>query len=379
LKAYSEKLAYTIEELTNCAHEPIASCGAIQSVGYYINIHAATALIEAVSTNFAELLGLDTSMILGKPISDFLKLKDGLPLDFSSKEMIRHKHVTQLLVRDLAGNAIVLSANFFEEGTQVGIDLEPAVELPTFDTNRNLHSLISRLESSEELATDCLLVCEAIRSLAGFDRVMVYRFQENWDGEVIAEARDESLVPFLHLRYPAHDIPEQARKLYLRTPYRMIVDTEAVPVVVQTLSNRSRMDVSLGLSHLRASSPIHIQYLHNMGVRSSFSIPLKVNNRLWGLISCHHNQEALYFNPERRSSLELMGRLLSGRVASFIEKRRILTKRDTLEFTQSFVNNLTLGMPTRESFLASREQLMNLIRSTGAFIRVQGENIRIGS
>jgi chemotaxis family two-component system sensor kinase Cph1 len=129
------------------------------------------------------------------------------------------------------------------------------------------------------------LAVEQVRALTGFDRVMAYRFRQDDSGEVVAEARLESLVPYLGQRYPASDIPAQARRLYILNTLRMIGDVNAVPVPV--LGSAA---TALDLSHsvLRSVSPVHIEYLQNMRVGGSMSVSILVNGRLWGMLACHH-------------------------------------------------------------------------------------------
>lgn len=378
-KLYSDKMAYSVEDISLCELEPVASCGAIQSIGYFLSVNASTSQIDAVSENFCELLGYSAEELIGRRLDELLNDKAGAPILISHLEELRHDRVPQLFASTSAGNQLSFYYAYYQADGSIGIDLEAIVPDAVVNSQKALHQFISRLEGSQNLERDCQLACEAIREITGLDRVMVYRFQENWDGEVFAEARDLAYDPFLHLRYPAYDIPAQARELFLRTNYRMIIDSEELPVPVLVGAGKSRAEVSLGLSILRASSPVHIQYLKNMGVRSSFSIPIKVHNKLWGLLSCHQYKGTAHLPFDIRSSCELIGRILSGRVSSSIEKRRLLSKQNSLEFTQAFVNNLSLGLPSMQSFVATKDLLLSLIDSSGVYIRMQGEELRLGS
>ncbi len=134
------------------------------------------------------------------------------------------------------------------------------------------------------------LLADGVARLAGYDRVMVYRFHPDWSGEVIAERRRPDLPPYLGLRYPASDIPSQARALYARTPMRVVADTEDVP---QPLRHGGDQPPDLSRAVLRSVSPMHVQYLRNMGVRASMSVSLMHRGRLWGLLACHHGRPRL--------------------------------------------------------------------------------------
>jgi light-regulated signal transduction histidine kinase (bacteriophytochrome) len=134
-----------------------------------------------------------------------------------------------------------------------------------------------------------------VRGLTGFDRVMVYRFDPDWNGEVVAEERRDDLEPFLGLHFPASDIPAQARALYLRNWLRLIPDARYAPVpLVPERNPHDGRPLDLGASTLRSVSPVHLEYLANMGVIASMSVSLVDRGRLWGLIACHH-----YAGPHR--------------------------------------------------------------------------------
>lgn len=193
------------------------------------------------------------------------------------------------------------------------VELEPVADTPV-----NEQALYLRgLERIRELALtndkDLLLARgrEAIAQLAGFDRTMIYRFHEDGHGEVIGETlAHPDWESFLGLHYPATDIPRQARQLYLQNRIRIIADADAAPSPVVGLDSPP----NLSGSHLRSVSPIHIQYLQNMGVRASASLSLVVDGELWGLVACHHATPRALSAVER-SNLDLVARALSDGIA----------------------------------------------------------------
>jgi light-regulated signal transduction histidine kinase (bacteriophytochrome) len=133
-------------------------------------------------------------------------------------------------------------------------------------------------------------LADGVARLSGYDRVMVYRFHPDWSGEVIAERRRLELPPFLGLRYPASDIPPQARELYRHSMLRVVAD---VHDVAQPILHGDDRPPDLSLAVLRSVSPIHLQYLRNMGVRATLTISLVHEGRLWGLLACHHGRPRL--------------------------------------------------------------------------------------
>jgi light-regulated signal transduction histidine kinase (bacteriophytochrome) len=188
----------------------------------------------------------------------------------------------------------------------VVVEAEPAGEDPA-DAALAIETStreLATLRSVAGLATSAAL---AVARLTGYDRVMVYRFAADGSGTVIAEQLAAGQTSYLGLRYPAGDIPPQARALYLRNPTRVIVDAHDEGLPVHTLHGRP-LDLSLAV--LRSVSPVHLHYMRNMGTAASMSISLIVDGRLWGLIACHHRQ-ALRPALACRAMSELLGRLYS--------------------------------------------------------------------
>ena len=163
---------------------------------------------------------------------------------------------------------------------------QPSDELAAFALQA--HRVNDRLRRQRTATALLQMAVEQVRRITGFDRVMAYRFRPDDSGDVVAESRAETLVPYLGLRYPASDIPAQARRLYTINTLRLIADTHYVPVPVLSGAPHTPLDMSHCL--LRSVSPIHIEYLHNMGVAASMSVSIVVNGRLWGMLACHHMQ-----------------------------------------------------------------------------------------
>ena len=152
------------------------------------------------------------------------------------------------------------------------------------------------------------------RRLTGFDRVMIYRFLRDGSGSVAAEDKAEALPPFLNHRYPASDIPKQARELYLRNPIRVIPDVSYTPApLVPTLNPATRTPLDMSECTLRSVSPIHVQYLKNMNVAASMSVSIVVDGALWGLMAFHHMTPKLV-PYELREMCKHLGELLSQQV-----------------------------------------------------------------
>lgn len=160
----------------------------------------------------------------------------------------------------------------------------PADEVALFAVKA--HSSIERVRRQRNIEALLETAVRQVRAFTGFDRVMAYRFRPDESGDVVAEARREDLQPFLGQRYPAGDIPAQARRLYVLNTLRMIADIGYSPVPLLGAPGAMPLDMSFAV--LRSVSPIHVEYLQNMGVKASMSVSIVINGRLWGLLACHH-------------------------------------------------------------------------------------------
>ena len=175
------------------------------------------------------------------------------------------------------------------------------------------HRAIDRMKRQKSLPALLQMTVEQVRAITGIDRVMAYRFRHDESGEVVAEARREDLPPYLNQRYPASDIPAQARRLYTLSTLRMIGDVAYTPVALVCRAGEAPLDMSQGI--LRSVSPIHIEYLQNMGVGASMSISIVVNGRLWGMLACHH-MGPLRVPYSVRMACDVMAQVLASTVQS---------------------------------------------------------------
>lgn len=378
-RAYSKNFTYEVKDLAACEAEPITRCGAIQSQGWLLVCDLGTLKIMAASENWSSLLGKPLDQILGVPLHEVLQLQEGVTIKTEMMKGLSRANLTEVRLVGFP-DARKHCATFHISGPQVLIDVEGEECVASLDEYpvHELKSLIHHLEGAGDFEEICTNAAERVRQLTGFDRVMIYRFNKNWEGEVVGESKIDSLEPYLGLRYPASDIPAQARQLYFDSKYRMIIDTQAPAVPVYTVQGVARQEIDLGGSFLRASSPIHLKYLQNMGVRASFSVSIKVNNRLWGLISCHHNKKPMHLSREVRSACELAAQILAGSIGNDISHRRLTTKNKTLEVTQALLRSMSEGRTPLNAFIVHAKALMGLTDSTGVYLRIHGQDIRVG-
>ena len=294
-------------DLTNCDREPIHIPGAIQAHGLLLTIQDEDLTVQQVSENVAQHLSIAPAEILGRSLEGLLDDQSARALRAALAEE-RIEAVNPLALR-MCGRAFDGICHRHLGATIV--ELEPA-EGKSAPLAHSLRVALSTLEGAQSVDELCRAAVTAVRRLTGFDRVMIYRFDQQGHGSVIAEARHEQLEPYLGLHYPASDIPRQARELYLRNWLRIIPDASYTPArIVPALRPDTGEPLDLSHAALRSVSPIHLEYMRNMGVVGSMSISLVVRGELWGLVSCANHEAPRFLRYEARAACEVVGRLLS--------------------------------------------------------------------
>jgi light-regulated signal transduction histidine kinase (bacteriophytochrome) len=333
--------------LTDCDREPIHLLGAIQPMGFLLSVSTDWRILRA-SANVDVFLGVPADELIGQPANAFLSTD----LLHDIRGRLQTVAGTGIVER-LFGYALTTDGPLFDIafhicGRETVLEFEPTVgKLPA--PLSLLRSMLARVERQTEARAIFREAARQVRALTSFDRVMVYRFAEDGSGEVVGESADSGLNSFLGLRYPASDIPVQARALYRRNSLRIIsdIDAEPVPILPSTVPEGDQLDLSM--SGLRSVSPIHLEYLRNMGVRASMSISIMQRGELWGLIACHH-REPIRLDLEIRSTAELFGQMFS----------YMLESREREEDHRHDVRTREIHDQIAASFVASEHSLGNI-------------------
>ncbi|MCB8877170.1 HWE histidine kinase domain-containing protein [Acidisoma silvae] len=306
-------------DLTNCDREPIHLLGAIQPVGFLIAV-STDWIVARTSANIGIFLGFEPGSMIGNLLADFVPPR--LVHDLRNRVAFLNARdtVERLFGCQIRPDGAVFDIAIHMSGSQIVIEAEPGSD-SNLDATSTVRSMITRLDNQPDMAGFYREGARQVRAMLGYDRVMVYKFSPDGAGEVVAEACKSGIGSFKGLRYPASDIPQQARALYKRNLLRVIRDVNAAPVGIVPELDENRKPLDLSLSVLRSVSPIHIEYLKNMGVEASLSISIVVDDELWGLFACHHySPRAPSF--ERRSVSELFSQMFSMRLES--RERRAL-------------------------------------------------------
>ena len=309
----SQTATATVTNLDNCDAEPIHIPGAIQPHGVLLATRPDDLRIEQLSTNTEELLGRTPVSLFGQTVDSVLDQRSAAIVRANATAK-SWRRVNPLIAQI---NGRTFDAIMHRSDERLVVELEPCelvLQENYRDYSAHIHSALLRLQSADDLSELLSVAAAEVRQITGYDRVMVYRFDRDGHGEVVAEERIPSIESFLGLHYPASDIPQQARRLYTVNWLRIIADVGYTP---SPIIGATRSNAPLDLSHsvLRSVSPIHIEYLVNMGVAASMSVSIIVENKLWGLIACHHYSPK--FVPFAvRLTCELLAQTLSNWVAT---------------------------------------------------------------
>lgn len=364
--------AYGEVDLTSCDREPIHVPGAIQPHGVLLALDDQLCSVM-VSANVGDLLGVPVGSAIGRPLADLV----GAEAASGLADRIAREGTAEPLVVDLGSGDVDVRHHRSGERWIVELEpLDPDASRMTYDATRGAMARLARTGSVLDLAA---VLADEIRALLGFDRVMVYRFDDEWNGEVIAEERRGDLNSFLGLHYPASDIPAQARRLYTVNWSRLIADIGYRPVPLHPILDPGT-GAPLDLSHatLRSVSPIHIEYLSNMGVGASMSISLLVDGQLWGLVACHHYSGAHRPDQEARAAAEFLGQVAS----QFVADRERSDARERALLAQSVLARMTgrISADPRSPLVAMMEdpELLSLVGATGVAMSYDGAVVRRG-
>ncbi|HWK91153.1 MAG TPA: SpoIIE family protein phosphatase [Luteimicrobium sp.] len=368
-------------DLDNCAREPIHIPGLIQPRGALLVVRQHDGEVLQASANLRDL----TSTRHEDAVGQHLRVVLGDDADLLLDHARRHEDLASrnpVPVRAPQPGTPPLDAVLHRPPLPEGVDGVVVVELERATSARPLEfsstyrSVREALGDLERAATlDALFEATArhVRTLTGFDRVMIYRFDQDYNGEVVAEARTPALNAFLGLHYPASDIPAQARALYEKNWIRLIADVgyEAVPVVPTDLPVTGQ-PLDLTYSTLRSVSPIHLEYLGNMGVRASMSISLLRDGKLWGLIACHH-----YAGPheppyEVRTAAEFLGSTLSVRLVAQAEEERAAATTRSAALLAELVATSTDEDTPLATLLTQDDRLVDALGADGAVVLAEG-------
>ncbi|OWL96950.1 hypothetical protein CBQ26_07950 [Deinococcus indicus] len=361
-------------DLTNCDREPIHIPGAAQPHGVMLVLRDDQAV--QVSGNTAQHFGLEVAEVLDGGLERLLEPEVLERVRASLRSEPLDDNPLFLLSAPAGGRGLFDLIAHRRAGLTI-LEFEAVnTGRPRVDAYAEVKRALNRLNSTSGLAEFTSVLAREVQQLTGFDRVMVYQFGEDGTGTVIAEERRDDLTPFLGLRYPASDIPRQARALYVQNPLRIIADVSYEPAPMFSRETGSEpLDMSYCV--LRSVSPVHIQYLKNMGVGASMSVSLVHGKELWGLIACHH-QTPRHLPYDLRSACELLGQVASVQVSARQEQLDQSYRLNLKAAQTQLVERMAEERDLLEALVGSDTNLLQLIHTPGAAVILNGETVLLG-
>ena len=367
-----------VVDFSNCDLEPIHIPSAIQPHGVLVAARASDLRIAYVSENTEPLLQLRPAEVLERTLPELLGEQTARMIQESieGEPALASNVLTATLP---ASGATLFDILAHRSETFIYVELEPAAGDRSWDLlAAGIQDSIHKLRRHATADGLWEAAARQVRRHTGYDRVMVYRFNEEGHGEVIAEDCEESMEPYLGLRYPATDIPQQARRLYLLQRMRMIADATYSPVRLlghPVLAPEQPLDMTY--CNLRSVSPMHLEYLRNMGVRASLAMSLVHKNTLWGMIVCHHRTPKCT-PAEVRGLCDLLGQILSLLIEvtnQTDEYRERVTQQDMLA---KLGETLAREESVTTSLASQATALLALTAADGLYLRLGGQTRLLG-
>ena len=360
--------AFGAADLSNCEREQIQFAASIQPFGILLVVDEPDHTIIQMSVNAPEIIGCDAGL-LGSALSD-------IPGDLSGQ-------VRQCLTEKLDTIPVATRCRLGENGvpydclvhrTAAGeliIELEPAGK--TINLSSVIGQSLETVLASGSMSQLCDETAKVFRDITGYDRVMVYRFDDEGHGSVVSEVKKPELEAYLGNRYPASDIPQIARRLYERNRIRILMDVESEQIPIQpALSPLTGADLDMSLCTLRSMSPIHVQYLKNMGVRATLVASLVVSGKLWGLIACHHYAPRT-LQYEMKAVCELVAETVVTRIAGLESFARTQAETGVRRIEQRMIEAISRDGDWRAALFDSSKTLLQSVDATGAALLFDGQ------
>jgi light-regulated signal transduction histidine kinase (bacteriophytochrome)/CheY-like chemotaxis protein len=359
-------------DLTNCDREPIHLLGAVQPFGFLLGVSRHSWVVTHASENVATRLGVPADGLMGLSLDRIFIPEAVHTIRGHLQSAIMSDTVARAFGLILTGSGERFDIAVHVVADMVVIECEPSVDEDGVNAGAAVRGMIARLQQSGDQRIFYRVAAREMRALTGFDRVMIYRFDHDGSGEVIAETARAGLESYLGLHYPASDIPKQARVLYERNWLRIIPDIDALPSRIASAADDAGQPLDLSMSVLRSVSPIHIEYLRNMGVRASMSVSILRQNRLWGLFACHHYApHPVAFG--RRTAAELFGQMFSLLMEN--REREVEGAYETRahDLHQRLVTVMAAEARQFESIIAHLDDIADLLNCDGIGVQVNGK------
>lgn len=363
-------------DATFCGKLPIHQTNSIQPHGILLLLDKSFQKIIQLSENIHELLGKTHRDLSGAsagkvfPENSLQLIRQAVQDPFDGKLPL----VLPFLINGQPEKVFCL-IHVVEEGYVIEAELKKFYPNPP-QSFLDIYQRIKHVSQHINLASSITEVCRAtareLKKWTGFDKIMVYRFDENWNGTVLAEEAEEGMETYFGLTFPASDIPKPARDMYLKNAYRLIPNRDYDPVKIYPLLNPvSNSFTNLLNADLRSVASVHIEYLKNMEVKASMSARILYQGQLWGLIACHH-KEPKYLSFEECSVVELISNMLSQKITALQNAESVHLKDQLTSQFAGIVENLAGRNSLAEAFAENAASLRAFLNADGIALCWEG-------
>lgn len=352
--------------------------GSIQPYGVLLVLDEAELEIIQVSNNVGEYLGMAPQRLLGQPLTILLDPAQMQVFQQHLPERENQRMAIRLSV-SLHGQSVLFNGGLCRSHETLVLELEPAASVEE-DSITNvqirLQGAIARMKRASSLSDLLTVVVDEFQQLTGFDRVHIYQFDEQGAGEVVAEAKQDTLSPYLGLHFPAHDVPVPARELYSLGLLRYIPDLTAQPItLVPTLNPKTEQPLDLSLATLRSVDSCCVEYHQNMGSTALLIASILQGQTLWGLLVCHH-QTARQIAYGVRAACELLVQMAASEIESKL-RQADLTRQTQLHALQSeFLQSIAAADNFIDALIKPEIRLLSLVGAQGAAVYL-GDDITL--
>ncbi len=346
-----------------CGSVPLHQINLIQPHGYLLVLSLHTLEIIQLSENCTDLFGEPFQELIGKDFKEYIQpaelrvieqkfdadLKEKIPLSFSIKGF------RYLAIAHLKNGFLILEIEKMHDEKRYFTDVYQEVKYMT-----------AAIDHENTLEGACKAVLKALKDISGFERILMYRFDEEWNGAVIAEETVEDMDHYLGLKFPASDIPKQARALYIKNVYRLISNCDYTPVKLYPVINpETHSFIDLSDCNLRSVAKVHLEYMKNMGISASMSIRVLKDGKLWGLITCH-DRKPKYLDYEHCALFEMLSGIISNKITLLLNKEEFERSSALQDKQTRLIESVFAQKDIFAGLFGNKETLMMAFNATGA-------------
>ena len=368
----------TATDLSSCDREPIQIPGSIQPHGAILVVLPDTLQIAQAGGDTVRFLGRAHGDLVGMPVAEIFTAEQLKKIETLRSTPARTHRPSHIFIHKNPKDGFASTVTTHQSEGALIFEFEENQDEGQSDFISIVQEMVRNLQSTTDRISACQSAAEEVRAITNFDRVVVYRFLSDGAGVVDAEAKRGGMESFKGLRFPAGDIPPQARELYLKNWIRVIPDARYKPCpLLPALNPATNKPLDMSFCALRSVSPVHLEYLANMNVRASMSLSLILQGRLWGLIACHH-ETPMKMPYQRRVALELFAQMASYILETKIAEEELAARMRTAGLHDDIVASLSKEDDLVRGLTDNQPNLLNFISAEGVIVWMDGQMAQFG-